>query len=273
MSAWLDHGDSLVESRIFYPERAFWEQPADYGLAVQDLWLTTADGLSLHAWHLPAKESPWLLLFCHGNAGNISHRLDNLHRLHQAGIGVLIFDYRGYGQSEGSPSEKGLYVDSEAAWAAAGRLAAAAGRTPVIFGRSLGGAAAVYLAARHQPAAVILESTFTNLADLARQHFALPLPRAWLARRFDNLGRIQGVRAPLLFLHGDADDIVPWELGRALYEAAPGPKEFRTIPGAGHNDTYDRAGPAYFSWLRDFLTVNAPPPAPAAGLDQPGPAK
>lgn len=244
--------DSFIESQVFFPERALEAQPGDWGLPHEEQWIVCEDGVRLHAWWLPAPEARTVLLFFHGNAGNISHRLDNLRRLHARGLSVLIFDYRGYGKSQGKISEQGLYADSRAALAAGLARAQATGCRLALFGRSLGGAAAVSVAAEPRVAGVILESTFTNLGDMAKVHFPLPgLGR--LRGRFNSLGRIGGVRAPKLFIHGDRDDIVPWELGRRLYEAAPGPKSWLSLPGAGHNDTYLVGGEVYFRAIREFL--------------------
>ncbi len=243
--------DNMLSGFIFFPERRLESTPGDWGLVHQEVWVTAADGVRLHGWHFPAP-SRTLLLFCHGNAGNISHRLDNIKRLLEVGLGVYIFDYRGYGLSEGSPGERGFYLDAEAAFAWAGEKARAEGQRMVVFGRSLGGAAAVDLAGRDGCAGVILESAFTNLGAMARAHYPLPLLPGWLAGRFDSLSRIGNLRCPALFIHGDRDEVVPYELGRALYEAAPQPKEFYTLAGAGHNDTYLVGGPAYFERLRAF---------------------
>lgn len=245
--------DGFIGRQVFFPERAHYAAPADFGLTAQDVWLTTSDGVRLHGWHLPAAGSANLMLFCHGNAGNISHRLDNLARLHRAGVAVFIFDYRGYGLSQGKPSEAGLYLDADAAWDWAQAQARRQGGRVVVFGRSLGGVAAVHLAASRQPAGLILESTFTNLGDMAKVHFHLPGLRSWLGGRFNSQGRAPRVGCPVLMLHGDADDIVPFRLGQELYEALPQPKRFITLGGAGHNDTYLKGGPAYFDRLADFV--------------------
>lgn len=245
--------DGFIERQVFSPELAHYAAPADFGLSAQEVWLTTSDGVRLHGWHLPAPGAANLLLFCHGNAGNISHRLDNLARLHQAGVAVFIFDYRGYGLSQGKPSEAGLYLDAEAAWDWAQGQAESQGGRVVLFGRSLGGVAATYLAAQQQPAGLILESTFTNLGAMAGSLFPLPGLEGWLKGRFNSLGRAAGVRCPVLMLHGDDDQIVPLRLGQELFEALPRPKKFVTLQGAGHNDTYVVAGSAYFSRLEKFV--------------------
>jgi hypothetical protein len=243
--------DAFIENQIFYPDRTLVADPSHAGLDHREVWATADDGVRLHGWHLPARGRT-LLVFFHGNAGNISHRLDNLRRLVEAGVDVYIFDYRGYGRSQGSISEAGLYADAEAALAKGRELAAETGARLALFGRSLGGVAAVKVAGRPEVAGVVLESTFTHLGDMARHHFPLPGLGA-LKGRFSSLARIDRVVAPKLFIHGDADGIVPLELGLALYEAAPRPKELWVIPGAGHNDTYETAGPVYFRRVADFL--------------------
>ncbi len=244
--------DDFIGRQVFYPEREHYGAPSDFGLAAQDIWLTTSDGVRLHGWHLPVAGVANLMLFCHGNAGNISHRLDNLARLHQAGWRCS-FDYRGYGLSQGRPSEAGLYLDAEAAWDWTRAQARRRGGQVVIFGRSLGGVAATHLAVERQPAGLILESTFTNLGAMAKSFFPLPGLEAWLGGRFNNLGRAPRVACPSLMLHGDADEIVPYRLGQKLYEALPQPKQFVTLEGAGHNDTYIVGGPAYFDRLAKFV--------------------
>jgi fermentation-respiration switch protein FrsA (DUF1100 family) len=194
-----------------------------------------------------------LLLFCHGNAGNISHRLDNVLRLHQTGISVFIFDYRGYGHSQGRISEKGFYLDAEAAHQVAHKWAERNRAKLTVFGRSLGGVAAVHLGAEGACDGLILESTFTNMGAMAKAHYSLSVLERWLNHRLDAASKIAGVRVPILFFHGDQDRIVPILLGRKLYEAAPQPKEFVVIPGAGHNDTYWVMGKNYFAKLQAFL--------------------
>jgi fermentation-respiration switch protein FrsA (DUF1100 family) len=249
--------DSLIESQIFYPDREMVAGPGDYSLDYEDIRITTPDGVRIHGWFVPALEPVGMILFAHGNAGNISHRLDNVARLVRSGLSVLIFDYRGYGLSDGRLSEQGMYMDAGAAFELALERAREAGLKVVIFGRSLGGVAAVQLAAEHPRAGgakgVILESTFTNLSDMARLHFPLPLAGKAVRGRMDSLSRIGRVSSPLLFFHGDRDDLVPRELGRSLFRAAPEPKEFVTIQGAGHNDTYPLAGEWYFEKIRSFV--------------------
>jgi fermentation-respiration switch protein FrsA (DUF1100 family) len=207
----------------------------------------------LHGWLIPASSPDYLLLFCHGNAGNISHRLDNVRLLHNRGISVFIFDYRGYGRSQGRISEKGFYLDSEAAYEVARKWAEQSGAKLVVFGRSLGGIAATHLGATKQCDGLILESTFTNMGAMARAHYPLPFAESLLKHRLNAVDRIIEVRIPKLFFHGDRDRIVPIKLGRQLFEAAPNPKEFIVLSGAGHNDTYFVGGPDYFNKIESFF--------------------
>jgi len=267
----------LVESQIFFPDPVLVTSPGREGLAYEEVWAETADRVRIHGWLIPAPNPLGLILFCHGNAGNISHRMDNLRRLNQAGFAVFIFDYRGYGKSQGRISEKGFYLDAEAAFNLALGQAQRLGTRLVVFGRSLGGAAGVYLAAEHPPArealaGLILESTFTNLADMAALHFPLPLAGRAVKGRLDTLSRIARIKAPLLVIHGDRDDLVPLELGRRLFQAAPEPKEFVTLAGAGHNDTYLVAGQAYFDKLRAFVSSLPLAAPPSGAAHAPGPA-
>jgi fermentation-respiration switch protein FrsA (DUF1100 family) len=244
----------LEQSLLYFPERPLVATPQDFGLIGEEVNLTSADGEHLHGWYLPGEPGQPVLLFFHGNAGNISHRLDNLQRLHKHGLNLLIFDYRGYGQSTGTPSEAGLYRDADAALA----WLHAQGWTQqriIYFGRSLGAAIAVDLARRHPPAGLILETPFTSLRAMGRQHY--PLLTAllgWVLRdRYDNLEKIGEVKAPLLMLHGDQDQIIPETMARQLFAAARDPKTFHLITGADHNDTYERGGDSYWQALTAFL--------------------
>jgi pimeloyl-ACP methyl ester carboxylesterase len=247
----------LCERVIFQPTPGVDLRPEALGIEAEEIFLEAEDGVRLHAFFLPAPGATRALLFLHGNAGNASHRLPNAALLARLGTHVLLPDYRGYGLSEGTPSEAGVYADARAGLAhLLGPRGIAEDRT-VVFGRSLGGAVAVDLARDRDLAGVILESTFTSAADVVRGTIARPLAPL-LRDVLASDAKIARLRAPLLFFHGDRDEIVDHRLGRALFEAAPGPKAFETIRGAGHNDTVEIGGRPYFERIRRFLDEVAP---------------
>ena len=201
------------------------------------------DGERLHGWWIErrAPGHGHVLLF-HGNAGNIGDRLAHARLLTAAGFDVLLFDWRGYGNSSGTPGEQGTYRDARAARDCLLRQPGVDRARVLYLGESLGGAVAVELALAHPPAALVLLSAFTSVRDMARLHYGL-IPTALVPDAYPSLRRIAGLRAPLLVLHGEDDMIVPVEHGRALYDAAPEPKRLSIVPGAGHNDIVSLAGP------------------------------
>lgn len=231
----------LLQDRLVYypnlPGREYEATPAQAGLPYETVTLTASDGIGLAAWFVPAENSRGVLLYAHGNAGNISHRLDAIRLFRDMGLSVLIFDYRGYGQSKGKPSEEGTYRDAEAAWQ---YLVQQRGIPPariVVFGESLGAAVAAQLAARHRPGALILASAFTSVPGLAADLYPW-LPARWLARfSYDTRRYLQDVHAPVLVMHSRGDEIIPYRHGRALYEAAHEPRRFAELRG-GHNDLF-----------------------------------
>jgi uncharacterized protein len=243
----------FIESQVFYPSRTLSQTPAVAHLSYEDIWFTASDEIRLHGWWVPAEPVRFVILFCHGNAGNISHRIDNIFRLNQMGLSVFIFDYRGYGRSEGRASETGLYLDTEAAYGKARELADRHGAKLLIFGRSLGGVAAVHVGSNYASDGVILESTFTNMGSMARVHYLLPFLETWLQGRLAADTKIGAMQAPLMMIHGDQDRIVPIKLGKKLFAAAPEPKTFYTIAGADHNNTYQVGGEEYFLRLASFI--------------------
>jgi fermentation-respiration switch protein FrsA (DUF1100 family) len=245
----------LEKYLIYIPERVIEMTPRDEGIAYEDVWFPASDGLTLHGWLIPATDPRHTVLWFHGNAGNISHRVDNIKHLHRLlRVNIFIFDYRGYGRSAGGLSglsEEAIYRDADGALAYLRGRADLAGTRSVYFGRSLGAAIAVEAARRHPPAGLILETPFTNIKDMAR--VALPfLPVGGLLKtKYDSLSKIREIRVPLLILHGDRDEVIPSEQGRRLFEAANEPKAFYPIHGARHNDTYIVGGQPYFdAWAR-----------------------
>jgi fermentation-respiration switch protein FrsA (DUF1100 family) len=246
----------LVSSFIYYPESDWIVTPGRLGLRAEEVQLEPEPGIQLHAWFFPVSNSLASLLFCHGNAGNVSHRLENVASLVQTGFQVLLFDYRGYGHSSGQPSEKGLYRDAIAAWEYLLGRKDSIERPLIIFGRSLGGAVAIDLANHigtpdpNVSTGLVIESTFTSIQTLARLIFRLALPN--LPVKYDSLSKIGRIRMPLLAIHGEQDELIPYADGQALFKAAPEPKAWYPIPGAGHNDTYLVGGKTYFQRLASF---------------------
>jgi fermentation-respiration switch protein FrsA (DUF1100 family) len=234
-----------LDRLIFFPDRSVSPPPA----GVVERWLTTADGVRLHAWHAIAPDGAPTLVWSHGNAGNIAGRAPILNALAARGLGVLAYDYRGYGRSAGTPNERGVYRDVEAAYDSV----AVPGARIVAFGESLGGAVSIHLATTRECAAVIVVSTFTTMRDVARFHYGFAGLIAGGA--FDSLRRIRGVHVPLLVAHGDEDEVVPYALGEALFAAAGEPKRFIRLPGAHHNDVLEN--PALLDAIADFARTAA----------------
>ena len=247
------------QSRLVYfpdfPSRALGPGPDSIGLAYRQLDIVTEDGVSLVAWHVPASEPRGTVLFFHGNAGNISHRLESLKLLNDLGLAILIFDYRGYGRSEGEISEDGIYRDADAVWR---HLTEEMGIPPdkiVLFGRSLGAAVAAYVAGRQEPGALILESGFVSVPDLGAGIYPW-LPVRWLARiRFPAAEFLQSVTCPVLVVHSRDDEIIPFEQGVKLHAAARQPKEFLEIRG-GHNDGFLVSKGRYVEGLDAFVAAS-----------------
>ena len=243
----------LGRSLVFFPDREIEESPADWGLSFEEVTFLALDGVELHGWFIPGDREETLLWF-HGNAGNISHRLENIKLLHeQLGMSIFIFDYRGYGRSGGRISEEGTYLDGEGALLYLRSRRDIRPDRIVLFGRSLGSAVAVDVATRYPTYGLILESPFTSVADLAKGPVRYLPVSALLGIRYDSLSKMRGISAPLLVLHGDQDTVIPIRYGKRLFEAATRPKEFSTIAGAGHNDTYIVGGREYFTTLSKFI--------------------
>ena len=262
------------DSLIFHPSAEIIHTPRQVGLEFQDFYFTTADGVRLNGWFIPHREARQTLLWFHGNAGNISHRVENIKLLHdKVKINIFIFDYRGYGRSEGSASEAGTYEDGVAALHFVGKQLGVKAGNLIIFGRSLGAAVAAEMAGRLQSRALILESPFVSIREMAKSVFPLLPITSLLQTRYDNLEKIVKIKVPLLVIHGDRDEVVPYEHGKRVFAAAPAPKDFYTITGAGHNNTYIIGGDAYFQRLRSFIetvTANPPSASPSHHVDKSG---
>lgn len=278
-------------ANLYFPTRTLEATPGDIGLAHEDVFLTASDGVKIHGWFVPASSPAPVhlvgvpdgtptrctgeeaarvrrraVLFFHGNAGNISHRLQTIAIFHRLGLDTLIIDYRGYGRSGGRPSERGFYLDAEAAY---DWLRARQGTDPgsiVAFGRSLGGAVAVELARRREVSALIVESVFTSTADIGREVMPFLPVRLLVTQRFDSLGKVGSLAVPKLFIHGRDDEIIPFRHGERLFDAAAEPKRFVPIAG-GHNDGFMLPENAYPEILARFLgeLPGACPDKPATG--------
>lgn len=230
---------------------------------VEDVTLTATDGVRLHGWYCtphigrdggvlePVKTNS-MLLFLHGNAGNISHRYEIIEDLMKLPVNVFIIDYRGYGKSEGRPSEQGLYTDARAGWDYLTTARGIPANNICIFGESLGGAVAIDLASKVGAGGLVVQSSFTSIADMAAE--LLPfVPRFILRTKMDSLSKIEHVSCPKLFIHSQADEIIPYQLGRRLFDAAHAPKQFYEVKGAPHNLTFDLGGVPYYEALRNFI--------------------
>lgn len=254
------------QGRLLYlphePGREITATPAEIDLAYEDLALTTSDGVRLHGWYVPAPGAHTTVLFFHGNAGNVGHRLATLQFLHDLGLATLIIDYRGFGRSGGEPSEAGTYRDAEAAW---DYLVETRGTDPgrvVIFGRSLGSAVAAHLAARHRPGALVLESAFTSVPELAARIYPY-LPARWISRfRYATADYAARTDCPLLVIHSRDDELVPIAHGRAVFARAPGPKRFLETTG-GHDGGLGANTTIYREGWEAFLAEHLVRPADA----------
>jgi fermentation-respiration switch protein FrsA (DUF1100 family) len=223
------------------------------GLAFEDVFFTSTDGVQLHGWFVPGSgRVTWF--WCHGNAGNISHRVPDIHAFHQRlGVNLFIFDYRGYGRSSGAPSEDGINRDAEAALDALRSRVDVDIDALVYFGRSLGAAVVIELALRHPPRGLVVEGAFSSVPDMARH--AYPFLPVWplLRTHYDSLSKVDRIARPLLVIHAERDEVVPLEMGKRLFEAAREPKTFFLVPRAHHNDTSTVGGESYFRALETFM--------------------
>lgn len=246
----------ILQPRLLFlpgvPGRELTATPARLGLEFHEVSLTTTDGESLHAWWLPHERSRATVLFFHGNAGNISHRLESLEIFHQLGVDVFIVDYRGYGRSSGEPSEKGLYRDARAAWDWLTQEQGVAEDEIILFGRSLGGPVASELATRVEAAGLIIESAFTSVPDVAAELYWW-LPVRWLSRLdFDTAAYLRRTQLPVLVVHSAEDEIIPFEHGRRLHEIAGERSTLLELQG-GHNTGFIESGARYREGLERFI--------------------
>ncbi len=230
----------LAQSRLIYfpePGREIVGTPDQIGLPYESVEIATTDDEMLHAWYVPAPDAKATILFFHGNAGNISHRMDYLPMFHRLGYNTLIFDYQGYGQSSGSPSELGTYQDAIATWQFLTEEKNISPAEIILFGESLGGAIAAWLAADKNPGLLVLASAFTSVPDMAEKIYPF-LPVRLIARfNYNTLESLQSITSPVFVAHSPQDEVVPFEHGQNLFQAAAKPKQFLELQG-GHNNGF-----------------------------------
>ncbi len=249
-----------MQGRMLYfpqvPGRTLAMTPADARMDYEDVSIATADGVTLHGWFIVG-QSPRVLLFFHGNAGNISHRLDSIRQFRDLGLSVLIIDYRGYGQSGGRTTETGTYRDGDAAWHYLTETRGVHAGDVVIFGRSLGASVASRLAAQQHPLALIVESSFTSVPDIAQELYPW-LPARFLSRlSHATRDYVRDVHCPVLVVHSRDDEIIPFHHGEAIFAAASEPRTLLALRGS-HNDAFLLDERSYLEGLRAFLTGLSP---------------
>ena len=235
---------------IFYPTKEIEYLPSQAGLEFEDVFFKSSDNVDINAWFVPAKDSRYLVLFCHGNAGNIRHRVEKIKIFHELGLSVFILDYRGYGRSKGAPSERGIYRDAKSAYDYL--LSRKIKPEQIIgYGESIGGAVVIDLGYKNKMAGLIIDSAFSHAKDMAKIIYPF-LPYWIFSSRFDSIGKIKSIKTPKLIIHSINDEIVPYKLGRKLYEAAAEPKEFLEVHG-GHNSNFFESETIYREKIKDFV--------------------
>jgi len=238
---------------IYYPVRALSADPGSIGLDFESVSFETKDRVKLSGWFIPGENARGVILFCHGNAGNISHRLESIQIFHRLGLDIFIFDYRGYGRSEGKPTEPGTYQDAEAAWRYLTEERQVNPDKVIVFGRSLGGAVASWLAQRHTPGALILESTFTSIPDIAARLYPYLPVRLFSRFKYNTAEYLDRINCPVLIVHSRDDEIMPFSHGQRLFEMAKEPKKFLEITGT-HNEGFITSGKHYEEGLNTFAS-------------------
>ena len=237
---------------MYRPVREVLYNPGDIGLPFERVSLKTEDGLNISAWYVPCAKARKTVFFCHGNGGNMSHRLDTINLLNEMGLNCFLFDYRGYGDSQGKPSEKGTYYDAEVAWQWLTEKKGIKSHHIVIFGRSMGGAIASYLAGKVRPAALVVESAFTSYVELGKKCYPYLPVKMFAFFEYDTIGYIKQIACPVLVIHSKADEIIPYEFGPILYDAVNAEKEFVEIFG-GHNTGFLFTGEKYRRAWGDWM--------------------
>lgn len=242
----------IQDSMLYFPEKEIQHTPKNINLEYSEIYFETEDGITISGWYIPAKNEKGVLLFCHGNAGNISHRLDSIKIFHNLSLSVLIFDYRGYGKSNGKPSEKGTYLDAEAAWNYLVNVKQKPPEEIILFGRSLGGAVAAEIALTKNPAGLIIESSFTSVPELGSKLYPW-LPVKLISKfSYSTIHKVGFIKCHKLIIHSPDDEMISFEHGKSLFENASPPKEFLIIRG-GHNEGFLTSGNIYGEGLKKFI--------------------
>lgn len=226
----------LEWSSTYYPSRDIAASPDLIGLPFEEVFITTSDNNKIHGWFIPCEDAKYTLLFCHGNAGNISHRMDKIYLFNGMHLNTFIFDYRGYGKSQGFPTEQGLYRDVEAAYEYLTKKRGIHKDTIILYGESLGGAVVIHLADSMPVKAIITEEAFSSVKDMARIYYPF-IPGILISNSYDSVSKISKISCPKLIIHSSDDDIVPYSLGEKLYKKAATPKQLLTIHGS-HNSAF-----------------------------------
>ncbi len=239
------------KSNLYFPMSSIEATPESIGLDYEKISLMTSDGIMIAGWFIQSKKPRATLLFCHGNAGNISHRLEKIRILNRLDLNILIFDYRGYGRSEGSPSEHGLYIDAETAYRYLINIKKISPEMIVVFGESLGAAVAVDLAYKHYLGGIIIEGGFPSVRDMAKKLFPF-IPGFVYKNRFDSLKKIKHIKSPKLIFHSLEDEIVPFELGEKIFRTAVEPKKLIKLQG-GHNDAFMSSYDIFVEEIDSFI--------------------
>jgi len=241
----------IERKSIFFPMKGLAATPLEVNLPYEDVYFETSDKKRLNGWFVPCENAKGTILFCHGNAGNIGHRLEKIVIFHGMGLNTFIFDYRGYGKSEGRPNEAGLYKDAFAAYDyLTGKLRVPAGDI-ILYGESIGGGVTIELAREKKVKALITEDTFSSIKEMSSMVYPF-IPHFAFSSRFDSISKIKNIDSPKLIIHSRDDEIVPYSMGEKLYAAAKPPKKFLKIRGA-HNTAFLDSEKEYTEGIRSFI--------------------